>query len=261
VVVSINAYTAILGVRVIRLRTLKMLLDEALRRKWKIGTIGTGAMSDPYMPVELEYELMKQSLELIDKYRFRVHIATKSNNILRDILILEKIAKRYASVSVTITTVDDELARIIEPGAPLPSERLQAIGILAEIGVHVGILMMPQLPFIMETKEHLDAIIDAAVKCKARYIYSSFGVTLRDQQRDYYYEQLDKVEQFKHLSTKYKERFKDYYSAGCVNYKKMKGYFNTRCRELGISTEQFSYEKYYGNAQLNLFQDGDRFLT
>jgi len=172
--------------------------------------------------------------------------------------LLEKIAKRYAAVSITITTVDDHLAKIIAPGAPPPSKRLEAIGILAEIGVDVGILMMPQLPFIMENKEHLEAIIEAADKYNAKYIYSAFGVTLRDQQRDYYYNQLDQVEQFKGLSTKYKERFKEYYSAGCVNYKKMKGYFNTRCREVGISTGQTSYEKHYGHAQLNLFNNEDR---
>lgn len=231
------------------------LLEQALRKKRRTATIGTGAMSDPYMPVELTYQLTRQALEVIDRYRFRVMLATKSNNILRDIDILERIARRYACVGITITTADDDLGKMIEPGAPTSSERFEAIGILAEIGVDVGILMQPQLPFIMETEEHVEALLEKAAYYKAKWIYPSFGMTLRSGQREYYYEQLDELEAFKGLSDAYKARFKSYYGAGCKNYKKMKAYLNQRCRALGIMVGQTSYEKRFGQAQLNLFED------
>lgn len=229
------------------------LLEKALAKKYKRATIGTGAMSDPYMPIEMKYELTKSALEVIEKYRFRVSLATKSHLVLRDIMLLEKIAKRYACVAMTITTVDEQLANIIEPGAPTPKQRMEAIGILREIGVDVGILMQPQLPFIMESTEHVDDLVDMAYKYGAKFIYPAFGMTMRDGQREYYYEKLDEEAQFQHLSALYKKKFKNYYQASCVHYKTMRGHFNRRCREYGIHVGQTSYERHFGHAQLNLF--------
>lgn len=227
------------------------LLEQRLSKMRKRATIGSGSMSDPYIPVEKKYKLTRECLEIIDKYRFRVHLCTKSNLILRDIDILEKIAKRYASVAFTITTLDEELAKIIEPNAPKPIERLEAMGILSQIGVVTGITMMPQLPYIMETKEHLERIIHAAKDYGAKFIMPAFGVTLRDRQREYYYSKID--ESFKGLSEKYKKRFKLKYSASCINYKKMQEYFTLECKKLGISTDMPSYEKYSGVTQLSYF--------
>ena len=229
------------------------LLRRELSRKRKRATIGTGAMSDPYIPQEKSYQLTRQCLKIIEEFRYRIHIVTKSNLLLRDIDLLEKIAKRYACIAFTITTTDDELARQLEPYAPLPSERLQAMGILAEAGIRVGITMMPQLPYIMETQQHIDHLIEAAVKYKAKFIVPSFGVTLRDRQRDYYYKKLDANEMFKELVPKYKNKFGTRYYAQCINHKKMKAEFNKLCKENNISTQMPSYEKMRSAVQMNLF--------
>ncbi len=229
------------------------LLDQSLRRMRKRYTIGTGAMSDPYMPIEKKYELTRESLKVIDRYGMRVNLATKSNLVLRDLDVLGEIAKRYACVSMTITTMDDDLARIIEPSAPLPSKRMEAVGILNSLGIQTGLLVMPQLPYIMEDRDHLEAIIKACKDYDVQFVYPGFAVTLRDRQREYFYEKL--AEYDPELVDKYKRRFKNSYGAYCVNGKKMHAYFKQRCKEEGIYVGMPMYEKKVTETQLSLFKD------
>ena len=119
------------------------LLEDTLPRKRMIGTIGFGSMNDPYMPIEKKYRLTGGALEIINHHGFPVHILTKSDLVLRDLETLKNISQVYAAVSFTITTADDQLARIIEPGAPPPSARFNAIKELAEEGILTGLTMMP----------------------------------------------------------------------------------------------------------------------
>ena len=113
---------------------------------------------------------------------------------------------------------------------------------------------MPQLPYIMESKEHITNIVDAAVRYNAKFIVSSFGMTLRDRQRDYYYEQLDKHPQYTNLSSKYRKRFGNRYGVGCINYKKLKAEFVKLCKENNISMAMPSYEKRSSVTQLDFFK-------
>lgn len=221
------------------------LLEQQLRKMRKRYTIGTGAMNDPYMPIEKTYQLTRKSLEIIDRFQMRAHIATKSNLILRDIDILERIAKRYASVAMTITTMNNDLAKKIEPHAPSPKERIEAVGILNSVGIKTGLLVMPQLPYLMEDREHLEGIILAAKQCDAQFVYPAFGVTLRDRQREHYYAQLELF--YPELVAKYKSRYGNNYMAECVNHKKMEEYFKQRCKEEGIYVGMSSYYKELGN--------------
>ena len=229
------------------------LLDERLRRMRKRYTIGTGAMSDPYMPIEKKYELTRKCLTIIDKYGMRAHLATKSNLILRDVDVLGEIAKRYVSIAMTVTTMDEALAKIIEPNAPTPKERMEAVGILNSLGIKTGILLMPQLPYLMENREHLDPIIKACKDSDVQFIYPAFGMTLRDQQREYYYEKLAEYDQS--LVPKYRKKYGDYYSAHCINGKKMYQYFKTRCKEEGLFVDMPLYEREVTNAQMSIFKD------
>ncbi len=163
------------------------LLTQALQRMRKRYTIGTGAMSDPYMPIEEKYRLTRKCLEIIDFYGMRAHVSTKSNLILRDVDVLERIAKRYVSIAMTVTTMDEKLAGFIEPAAPSPKERMEAVGILNSLGIKTGLLLMPQLPYLMEDREHLESIIKACKDYDVQFVYPAFGMTLRDRQREYYY--------------------------------------------------------------------------
>lgn len=229
------------------------LLNKSLSRMRKRYTIGTGAMSDPYMPIEKKYELTRKCLEIVDRYGMRINLATKSNLILRDVDILGEIAKRYACISFTITTMDEELAKIVEPNAPSPRERMEAVGILNSLGIQTGLLLMPQLPYLMESREHLDPIIKACKDYDVQFVYPGFGVTLRDRQREYYYDKLMAYDP--ELVTKYKKRFKNNYMANAVNGKKMYGYFKERCKAEGIFVGMPMYEKKVAETQMSLFMD------
>src|SRR5512136_90012 len=103
------------------------LLRKELAGKRVVGTIGTGSMNDPYMPLEAEKQLTRRALETIEEFLFPIHVITKSDLVLRDLDLLKQISQIYAAVTFTITTSDDDLAKKLEPGAPSPSRRLAAM--------------------------------------------------------------------------------------------------------------------------------------
>ena len=134
------------GEVLVKANALDLLTDELSRKRVK-GTIGTGSMNDPYMPAEAEQNLTGQALEIIAGFRFPVHIITKSDLVLRDLALLERISEVYSAVTFTLTTVDDELARKVEPGAPAPSARLRAMRVLADHGILTGVTPDAHSPF------------------------------------------------------------------------------------------------------------------
>ena len=228
------------------------LLENELKRKRVIGTIGTGSMNDPYMPIEKERRLMRGALERINRYRFPVHILTKNDLVLRDLDLLRQISQVYAAVSFTITTADDNLSAILEPGAPPSSARFEAIRRLAQEGIYTGILLMPVLPFLEDNPQNIKAIIQKARASGAAYILPSFGMTLRDRQRAYYYARLD--EHFPGVKEKYQRCFGNSYSASARNRKELENLFAELCRENNIATHITPYhaDKDQGT-QLKLF--------
>ena len=154
---------------------LRIIRDD-LRRKVKKGVVGTGAMSDPYNPFEKELNLTRHSLELVDAFGFGAAIATKSTLLLRDADILECIRDHSPVLcKVTVTTMDEELACRIEPGAALPSRRMDLVSHLRARGIFAGILLMPVLPFLEDSQENILAIVRAARQAGARFIYPAFG--------------------------------------------------------------------------------------
>ncbi len=215
------------------------LLAKELPHKRIKGTIGTGSMNDPYMPLEETYRLTGQALELIARHRFPVHILTKSDMVLRDRDLIAEINHVYAAVSFTITTADDELAKKLEPGAPLPSARLHAIRVLAECGVHTGVLLMPVLPFIEDNEENIRSIVEQAHENGASYILPAFGMTLRDRQKEYYYARLD--EHFPGLSEKYRRSYGERYGCQVPQEKHLSAFFATLCTRYGIATRMPIY--------------------
>lgn len=216
------------------------LLEKELRGKKVKGTIGTGSMHDPYMPIEKELKLIRRALEIIKKYRFPVHVLTKSTLVLRDIDLLKEISKEYAAVSITITTADDKLASIAEPHAPVPSERFAAIKELSDNGIYTGILLMPILPFINDTEENISEIVIRAKEAGAKYILPWMGVTLRDRQKAYYFNQLDK--NFSGLREKYSKSFGESYYCPARNDKKLYALLQNECDKAGIKTKVDFYK-------------------
>jgi DNA repair photolyase len=232
------------------------LVYHDIKSKRKTGVIGTGAMSDPYNPFEREYRLTRGALEIINTFGFGVSIATKSDLITRDIDLLKSI-KEHSPVltKITITACDDELCRKIEPGVALSSKRFAAIGQLSSDGIFAGVLMMPILPFIEDNEENISTIIHKAYENGAKFIYPAFGVTLRQNQRDWYFEKLDL--NFPGLKKKYIKQFAGSYQCGSPDAERLKFIFKNECERLGILYKMkdiiTAYKRGYYDRQLTLF--------
>lgn len=226
------------------------LLNTELKKKKQKGTIGTGSMNDPYMPIEKEQQLVRKSLKIIDRYNFPVHIITKSNLVLRDSDILSEISKTYAAVSFTITTTNNDLSKTIEPGAPASSERFRALQELSKMGIYCGVLLMPVLPFISDQQNNITEIVKQAKGNGAQYIIGSMGMTLRDRQREYYYQKLDK--HFQDLRSKYEARYGDQYGIGVPDSMALQNVFNASCKLHDVPTKM-NFFKESRPEQLTLF--------
>ena len=170
------------------------LLESALRRKRKRCMIGTGAMTDPYIPLEAELEYTRKALALIEKYGFGVALQTKSDRVLRDLDILKKInAKTKAVVQMTLTTADESLCRLIEPNVSTTKERFEALKVLRGNGIPTVVWLCPILPYINDTRENIGAILSMCVEAQVRgVICFGMGLTLREGNREYFYRQLDR---------------------------------------------------------------------
>jgi len=210
-------------------------LREELGRKRRKGIVGTGSMHDPYMPLEERTQLTRKALEVIAAYGFGVHVITKSDLVLRDIDLLQKIARASAAVSLTITTADDALAKKIEPGAPVSSVRFLALRKLSSAGIEVRVAMMPTLPFLEDSWENVSAIVEEAYRCGVRTIVPWFGMSMRDRQREHYYRKLDEL--FPGLRRRYESDFRGDYMCLSPNASELAARFRERCLELGIAME------------------------
>ena len=170
------------------------LLEETLKRKRKRCMIGTGSMCDPYIPLEKELGLMRRCLEIIDRYGFGVTPQTKSDLILRDIDLLASINKKAkAVVQMTLTTADDELCKLIEPAVCPTSRRFEVLCACRDAGIPTVVWFSPLLPFINDTKENVEGIIDYCARAGVKAILCfGMGLTLREGSRDYFYKALDR---------------------------------------------------------------------
>jgi len=233
------------------------ILERELSKKQDHGVIGIGAMSDTYNPQEFVYEQTRGALKLIAKYGFGVSIDTKSNLILRDIDLLEEInSKNNVIIKFTITTPNDELSKIIEPNVCVSSKRLQAIKILSKHGIFVGIMMNPVLPFITDKEEDIKKLVKLAHEAGAKFIHTYMGMTLRKNQRDYYFHQLD--QHFVGLKEKYKKYYQDRYNCVAPNSKRLYSVFINECNKYGILYKMSDIIKVYKkeitkNEQMTLF--------
>ncbi len=225
------------------------LLKKELPAKRKKLTIGTGSMNDPYMPIEEELGLTRQALQLIYRYQFPIHIITKSNMVVRDLDILRNISKIYTAVSFTITSNDDELSSKIEPGAPVSSERFEAMKVLASAGIYTGIIISPVLPWITDSIENITELLQHAHQVGAKYALMWPGLTQRHGQREWFYDQLDK--HFPGLKEKYIDRFGNTYECDSPNSEAINKAYYQVCSKLRLATQMNFYEPV--EPQMNLF--------
>ena len=232
------------------------ILKKELAKKIKKGVVASGAMSDPYNPYEEKLKLTQGTLKLLNEYRFGSAIATKSSLIVRDIDILKEIQSHSpVIIMITITAADDDLSSKIEPQASLSTSRFEALKKLSENNIYCGILMMPILPFINDTKENILDIIKKAKDSGARFIYPALGMTLRSGNREYFYSKLEQL--FPDLKQKYIKQFGNQYSCASPNKSKLFELFREECSKYDITYKMKEIikdykEKYYFK-QLSLF--------
>ena len=236
---------------------LRILRDE-LARKVRPAFIGMGAMSDPYNPFEEGLLLTRHALELIDAYDCGVSVDTKSDLIVRDIDLYQSIQTHSPVIcKITVTTVDEELAAKVEPRAPSPARRLEAIRKLAEAGIFCGVLLMPVLPFLEDRPEQVLSVVDRAADVGAKFIYSGFGVTMRQGQREYFLRELDRAFPEEHLSRRYLARYGDRYRCPSPRARELWEIFTARCRERGLLYQMphivSAATRGYGDRQLTFF--------
>ena len=224
------------------------LLENALRRKRNKCMIGTGAMSDPYMPIEEKLGNMRKCLEVIERYGFGVTMITKSTKVLRDLDLLKKInEKSKCVVQMTLTTYDEDLCRIVEPNVETTYERFRALKILRDNGIPTVVWLCPILPFINDTEENIRGILDYCVRAKVKGIINfDMGVTLRDGNREYFYKKID--EHFPGLKEKYIRMYGNSYQLSSPNSRQLNMIYKSECIKNGIMcdvNECFEYLNKY----------------
>ena len=220
------------------------ILEQQLRKKRQPCMIGTGSMCDPYIPLETELQLTRQSIEVIERYGFGLAILTKSARLLRDLDLLKRINERTKCVvETTLTTFDEALCRKIEPHVSSTRERFEMLMTLKEAGIPTVVWMTPILPFINDTEENIRGLLDYCVQAGVKGILCfGFGVTLREGDREYFYAALDR--DFPGVKQQYIRTFGNAYSCISPNNASLMKIFTQTCKEHGIlyrSDDVFRY--------------------
>lgn len=210
------------------------LLEYALKHKRKKCMIGTGAMTDPYIPLEMELEYVRKALNLIDTYGFGFTVITKSNRILRDLDLLQKInEKAKCVVQMTLTTYDEDLCRKIEPNVCTTKERFQVLQELHRRGIPTVVWLSPILPFLNDTQENILGILELCAQSKVYgVICFGMGLTLREGNREYFYAQLDR--KFPGLKERYIRTYGNQYIIDSPNNAPLMKLFHERCDKAGM---------------------------
>ena len=221
---------------------IELLKKELIRRKPCM--IGTGAMTDPYIPLESRLEFVRKALQLVYRYGFGWACITKSDLVLRDIDLLRKInEKTKAVVQVTITTADDELCRLVEPNVCPTSRRVEVLNKLNEANIPTVVWLCPILPHINDTEENINTILDWCIDANVKGVLNmGMGLSLREGNREYFYEMLD--ERFPGVKEKYIDEFGDSYFIHSKDNRRLRTIIRKRCAENGMMHNQdeiFSY--------------------
>lgn len=215
-------------------RNAPQILEAQLKRRRKPAMISTGAMCDPYIPLEEELQVTRRCLEVIERNRFGVALLTKSARIVRDLDPLKRIhEKTKCVVQMTLTTYDESLCKILEPNVSTTRERFEVLQIMREEGIPTVVWISPLLPFLTDTEENLKGILDYCVQAGVKgFVHFGFGMTLREGNREYFYRQLDR--NFPGLKQQYIETYGDSYSCGLKNEAALTKIFRDTCNRYDL---------------------------
>jgi len=219
------------------------LLRHELRHVKRGEAIALGTATDPYQPAERRFEVTRAILEELARHRgLEIGIVSKSNLVLRDVEVLQEVAKsNRLFVSITITTLNVDLARILEPRAPRPDLRLEAMQKLNEAGLAAGVICAPVLPGITDSPRDLEALVRATAQAGGKYIYAN-PLFLKPCSSAVFMPFLEK--EFPQLVESYRQRYKDRAFLP-ASYRKRLSELMKRLREKhGIPTH---YDRYRQN--------------
>lgn len=209
------------------------LLRRELAAKRRPGVVGIGAMSDSYNPFERGLGVTRAALEAIAEAGFGVSLETKSDLVTRDIDLFRRIRDGHAAnVKLTVTAADDALSRVLEPHVCPSSARFAALRALADGGIFCGVLMTPVLPFLTDSEENLRAIIRKTAEAGGKFVLSMYGVTLRANQRQYFFDRLD--EAFPGIRARYQRAFGNDYFCPSPHRARLEALVREECRSCGL---------------------------
>lgn len=231
------------------------LLEDALKRKRTKCMLGTGSMTDPYIPLESEIGNVRKALSLADRYGFGFTLITKSNRVLRDLDLLKAInSKTKCVVQMTLTTWDEDLCKKLEPNVSTTRERFEALKELHNAGIPTVVWLCPILPFINDTEENIIGILNYCIEAKVYGIICfGMGMTLREGSREYFYMQLDQL--FPHMKEKYIRTFGSQYELNSPRNISLMRLFHQICAEKGIVHDNRQIFEY-----LNTFEEKNNYV-
>ncbi len=239
------------------------LLEDSLRRKRRKCMIGTGSMTDPYIPLEKQLKHVRGALELVERYGFGISLITKSDLVLRDLDILRRInEKTKCVVQMSMTIADESLSRIIEPHVITSRQRFEVLMKLKEAGIPTVVWLCPILPFLTDTEENIRALMDMCIEANVYGIICfGMGMTLRDGNREYFYEHLDR--HFPGVKEQYIRTYGNAYQLASPHQPQLLRIFEKMCDDHGIvhnNDEVFRYmaefEEKHETRQMSLFDLG-----
>lgn len=227
------------------------LLEKQLSKRAKKGEYGIIALSsstEPYMPIEEKLKLTRKLLEIILKYKFPVEMVTKSKLVLRDLDLLKEIdrnailpadlrpkLKHGAIISFSISTLNEKMAKILEPGAPKPIERLETMKRCKEEGFFTGVCFIPVLPFLSDSEGQLEETIRTVKEYGADFVFVG-GLTLFGKGsadcKTLYYKFLEKY--YPQFITKYRSLYRIFPMPSKEYQKKLEEKAKNLCKEYNI---------------------------
>ncbi len=235
-----------------------IILDMQLKKRRQKCMIATGAMTDPYIPLEKDLENTRKCLNVIEKNNFGVALLTKSDLILRDVDILKRInQKTKCVVQITITTFDEALCKILEPNVCTTKRRFEVLNELNEMGIPTIVWLTPILPYLTDNEDNIRNILNCCKQTGVKGIVSfGMGMTLRYGNREYYYKKLD--EHFPDLKRLYMRKYGSAYGIKSPNSVELSKTISDFCRKNNIMHKQtdvfkFIWEYPKSNDQLSMF--------
>ena len=211
---DLNVGNDFTGIILVKSNVAEVLSSELSKRSWRRESVAIGTATDPYQPIEGKYRLTRQCLQAFVDWRSPVNLVTKGTMAIRDTDVMVELEKRAGcTVCFSISTLDDDLWRKLEPGTPPPSKRLAAMERLVAAGVNAGVALAPIIPGITDDQDNLETVTKAAAEHGAKFLWGS-TLRLKPGTKEHFLEFLDR--EYPALSSNYRQLYPGAYAPQLV---------------------------------------------